>query len=264
MKQNILLTNDDGYQSVGFFPLLKELAQDFNVVAMAPDGPRSWMGKSISRNKKIEVKEVDIEGIKIFACSGTPADCTQIGIYDFFKEKPDLVISGINTGTNIGHGRILSSGTVGAAMEASIDGIKAMSSSLFISPEVRNQTDFFDPNNYSIYENAAKITKKVAHIILENQFDDEVDLISVNIPYKADLNSEIAITKPFKEAYGKLFHKRGNRYIHQRPPLDIHNMYDNTDMKALAEEKISITPINLELVSKNSMSVVEKIFNKNW
>jgi len=264
MKKSLLLTNDDGYQSIGFYPLLRELSIDYNVIAVVPDGQRSWMGKSISKDKKLTIKEVVLGEFKVLACSGTPADCTQIGLYDFFETKPDLVLSGINIGTNVGHGYILSSGTVGAAIEAAIDGVKAVSVSFYIPPSIRPGINFFDPNNYHVYENAAKITRKVSKIMLENEFDKEVDLISVNIPYEGTENSQFEVTKPFREGYGKLFVKKDEVYIHQHLNQEMHNRFDGTDMKAVSEGKVSITPINLDLVSKNSMESVKEIFNKNW
>ena len=121
---DILLTNDDGYRSVGFLPLLKELSKQFSVVAVAPSEEKSWIGKSISARKELTIQKVKLGDFDIYSLNGTPADCVQVGLYDVLDNKPKLVISGINTGDNVGHARILSSGTVGAAMEASIDGVK--------------------------------------------------------------------------------------------------------------------------------------------
>ena len=261
---DILLTNDDGYKSVGFYPLLKELSKDFSVVAVVPDSEKSWIGKSISARSTLKVKEIKLNNSKIFTCSGTPADCTQIGIYDFSKDKPKLVVSGINIGENVGHGRILSSGTIGAAMEASIDGIKAISTSLYIPPEIKKNTNFFDDKNYSIFENAAKISLKIIKILINHEFDDNVDLISINIPFDATIDSEFEITKPFRDPFGKLFHKKGDKYIHINPTLKFENLKEGTDLKALSENKISITPISLELVSNTSFRKLNQLISKNW
>jgi 5'-nucleotidase len=244
--------------------LLKELNKEFSIVAVAPDSEKSWIGKSISARSNLIVKEVQLNGSKIFACSGTPADCIQIGIYNFLKDKPKLVVSGINIGENVGHGRILSSGTIGAAMEASIDGIKAISTSLYIPPDFKKNTDFFDEKNYFLFENAAKITLKIIKIILNHKFDEDIDLISINIPFDATIDSPFMITKPFRDPYGKLFHKKGDNYIHISPTLRFENLKEGTDLKALSENKISITPISLELVSKNSFNKLNQLISKSW
>ncbi len=143
----ILLTNDDGYNSVGFYPLLKELSADYSVFAIAPSVQKSWVGKSITAHVAIVQKEVAIEGRKVITIAGTPADCVQVGVYHFLKTKPKLVVSGINVGENVGHGRILSSGTVGAAMEAAIDGIQSISTSLAIPFDEKEDINFFDKKN---------------------------------------------------------------------------------------------------------------------
>ncbi|MEA2003700.1 MAG: 5'/3'-nucleotidase SurE, partial [archaeon] len=109
----ILLTNDDGHSSVGFFPLLRELSKEFTVTAVAPSSQRSWAGKSISFHNEIELEKIKVGDYDGYSCSGTPADCVQIGLYNVLERKPGLVVSGINLGNNAGHGRILSSGTVG-------------------------------------------------------------------------------------------------------------------------------------------------------
>src|SRR3989344_3881178 len=187
---NILLTNDDGYNSVGFLPLLKELSKEFSVVTVAPTKEMSWIGKSITTKQELELKKIKLGKFNIFTLNGTPADCVQVGLYDVAEKRPTLVVSGINIGENIGYGRILSSGTVGAAMEASIDGVKAISSSLYIPPEIKKKTNFFDPKNHLMFENAAKITLKVIKILNKKKLGKNVDLVSVNIPYKATIDSD--------------------------------------------------------------------------
>src|SRR6185369_14008527 len=100
--KKILLTNDDGYRSIGFTPLLKELSKNFSVTAVAPSDEQSWIGKSISARRKLLLKQETLEGSTIHTINGSPADCVQIGVYDVLDTKPDLVVSGINIGENIG------------------------------------------------------------------------------------------------------------------------------------------------------------------
>ncbi len=264
-KMRILLTNDDSYRSAGFYPLLKELSSKYSVTAVAPSTERSWLGKSISV-AGVKVERIRLEEFDVHACSGTPADCTQIGLYGMGK-KPDIVVSGINIGNNIGRARILSSGTLGAAMEAAIGRVPAVSSSLCITPETKKNTDFFEPKNRHMFRNAAKITAKAVKIMDGNRFEGGFDLISLNIPFSATLDTEYAITRPGREPYGRLFHRMSGRYIHINPPLaplDRKRYSRGTDAKAIAEGKISVTPLNLELVSEEGIRNLEKIFKKNW
>ena len=77
----VLVTNDDGYKSIGFYPLLEELSESFDVIAVAPESEKSWIGKSISARTKLKIEEKNINGFKINTINGTPADCVQIRLY---------------------------------------------------------------------------------------------------------------------------------------------------------------------------------------
>jgi 5'-nucleotidase len=262
---DILLINDDGYKSDGFYPLLKELSRVYKVTAVAPDSERSWIGKSLSSKEPLNVKKVKLKGIDIFTCSGTPADCAQIGLYDLVKKPPKLVVSGINIGNNIGHARILSSGTIGAAMEASIDGVRAIATSLHIPSELKDRKNgYFKGMNYQVFENAARITLKFIKIMMNGHFGEDVDVVSINSPYHADSNTAFAITKPHREPYGRLFHKTKNNYQHISPPVSFEKIEKGTDLKAIYENKISITPLSLELASKRSVSNLKNMIAAKW
>ena len=262
---DILLTNDDGYNSAGFFPLLKELSKHFSVFSITPDSEKSWIGKAITTKKEIKIKKIKKENHEIFLLDGTPSDCVQIGFYNILKKKPKLVCSGINLGSNVGSARILSSGTIGAAMESSIEGVFSIASSLRIPMEIKKTLNLFDEKNYVYFENAAKITARLTKILIDKKFDKSVDLFSINIPFDATLESDIAITKPFKDAYGQLFHLKENGFLyHKTPRLEFINLKKGTDLKALSEGKISITPISLDLVSKNTLDKIEQMIINSW
>ncbi len=261
---DILLTNDDGYKSAGFLPLLRELSKDFSVVALAPNEEKSWIGKAITTKRLLRLKKKKLQNFEIFTLNGTPADCVQIGLYSLLDSFPKMVVSGINQGLNIGHARILSSGTIGASMEASIEGVKALASSIRIPADKKKSLNLFDEKNFIIFENAAKITTKLIHILLERKFDDDIDLFSTNIPFDASLDSEIKITKPFKNPYGKLFYEKDDGYVLVTPNIIFNNMQENTDLKAISEGKISITPINLDLISGNSLKKVDRHITNSW
>lgn len=265
---DILLTNDDGYKSIGFIPLLKELSKDFSVMAIASPKKRSWASKAITTKKELELKKVKIEGLSIFLLDGTPADCVQVGIYNILKRHPKMVVSGINNGPNIGRGRILSSGTVGAAIEASISGVKAVASSFCLSPVIYQKPikkiDCFDPLNYPIFKNAAEITAKLIKILIKKDFGKDIDLFSINIPFNATVYSDFEMTKLFRDHNWKLFYKKNNKIIHETPSLNLKGLQKDTDLKALHQGKISITPISLDLTSEKLLKKFKRIIKKEW
>ncbi len=261
---DILFTNDDGYKAIGFYPLLRELSKKFNVVAVAPDTKKSWFGKSISKYTDPEVKKVNLEEFEVYAVSGTPADCVQIGLYDLCPDRPRLVVSGINIGLNAGHGRLLSSGTAGAGIEAAIDGVKALASSLHLTQEHDATIDYFNRDFYYVYENAAKITAKLVEIALNHTLSEDIDLISVNIPFEATLSTGFEITSVARDKYGKLFERNGNKFKLVDTPVNTKGFPAGTDMNALETGKISITPISLDLTSEKSKSLLSEQIAKNW
>jgi 5'-nucleotidase len=261
---DILITNDDGYKSAGFVPLVRELSKKYSVTAVVPTRGRSWIGKAITTKKELRIKKIMYQGVDMFLLDGTPADCVQIGLYDVVDTRPKMVISGINIGLNIGRARTLSSGTIGAAIEGSIDGVRAIASSLSIPIKMRdNETDFYHPKNYRFFENAAQITIKVASIIIEKTFDG-VDLFSLNIPFDATIDTPLTITTLFKTRYGRLFHKKRKTFIHQTPPVEFKNMEENSDLRAIHDNKISLTPMNISFAAQHSYDNVQHVFKEKW
>lgn len=262
--ENILLTNDDGYKSAGFLPLVRKLAEKYLVTAVPPSRERSWVGKSMTAHKEVTLKKKSVEGFEMFIVDGTPADCAQIGLHEVIKNRPKFLVAGINIGENVGYGRILSSGTIGAAMEASLDGIKSVASSLYIPHKVKIKTNFFQKTQQAIFENAANITLKVINILSKINIPEGIDLVSVNIPFEATENSAIVFTHPFRRSYGRLFKKTARGYKHQKPVVDFKHLENGTDLKALSEGKISLTPISLELSTDQSVSVLKRSVSNKW
>lgn len=258
---DILVTNDDGYKHQGFISLVKELSKHFSVIAVVPDRERSWIGKSLTALGEIELKKEKIGDVDIFTCTGTPADCIQVGLHNILDKKPKLVVSGINKGPNIGHGRILSSGTIGAAMEASIGEVRSVAFSMWCPLEMPRPIDYEDPK---LYEDATKIAAKVVKIMIDAEAGPHTDLVSVNILYGSTIDTEFEITRPFVDPYGKLKQKKGDKYVHIHPKWDLSNLKEGTDLKAMRDGKISITPLSLELVEKSSMEKLRKVIEKKW
>lgn len=127
----ILITNDDGIQAKGIQTIARVAAKYGNVVVVAPNGPRSAQSSALTIEVPVSVKPVpsDVENITQFAVSGTPADCVKLAISQLLDEKPDLVISGINHGSNASI-NVIYSGTIGAAIEGALHGIPSIGFSL--------------------------------------------------------------------------------------------------------------------------------------
>ena len=151
---HIMLTNDDGVHALGIRTLARVLSEAGHRVSVcAPDRERSAASHSITLRRALNVEKVEFPGAEIaYAADGTPADCARLGLY--LIPDVDLVISGINNGSNLG-GACVYSGTVGAAMEASMSGVPALASSI----------GAFD---HSDYVPAARITLKVAEWMMEH------------------------------------------------------------------------------------------------
>lgn len=168
-KPLILVSNDDGINSPGIIALIAVAQQLGEVLVVAPDKPQSAMGHAITINHPIRLVEVDIhQGVKAFQCSGTPVDCVKIAIDKLLPRKPDLMVSGINHGSNASI-NVIYSGTMSAAVEASIDGMKAIGFSLC---DYAWDADF---------KPAQKIALEICSKTLQNSLPYGT-LLNVNIP----------------------------------------------------------------------------------
>ena len=164
----IMLVNDDGCRARGIQTLGRVLIEaGHEVVICAPDGERSGASHSFSFGRKVTAEPFNENGISGYAISGSPADCAALGLF-LLKNDVDMVISGINNGTNLG-GACIYSGTVGGAMEAAMLGIPAMSVSI---------GDF---NNGYCFEDAARVVVKMLDWVLENPLG-RGEVYNINIP----------------------------------------------------------------------------------
>src|SRR5512138_3889530 len=171
MSKHILVTNDDGVQSPGLLALAQEMRKLGEVSILAPD--RNWSGgghvKTLDR--ALRVRQVLLaDGTKAFAGDGAPSDCVALATLGYFKEPIDLVVSGINTGANLGHD-VTYSGTVTAAMEAVIAGVPGVAVSLETVDHSSGEID---------YGPAARAAGRVVRQVMENDLPHEI-LFNVNV-----------------------------------------------------------------------------------
>lgn len=239
----ILISNDDGVMAEGIKALVTELSKEHDVYVVAPDRERSAAGHSLTLHTPIRVEELESKfGAKrIWITSGTPGDCVKIGINAILSEdeKPDLIISGINHGPNLGTD-ILYSGTVSCAMEGAMMGYPSIAvslASMTCEPE--------------LFKNVAVFMSKFIHKIKEFPFPKK-SILNVNVPglMPEDL-AGVAITrlggKMFTDEYDKRVDPRGKVYYWMAGELIKHCENDDSDINALRWNKVSVTPITFEM-----------------
>ena len=240
----ILLTNDDGIHAPGLFALYEVLKSDHKVHIVAPESEMSAVGHAITLTSPIMVHDVRKNGTFFgHAVKGTPADCVKIAVQELLDKPPDIVLSGINVGANVGV-NILYSGTVSAATEGAFLGIRSAAISL---------ATLRDPD----FRFAARFSKEIIRFMMESDLKDGTAL-NVNIP--AVPPEEIAGvclarqgTSRFEERFERRNDPRGNVYYWLMGEKFIENGNPDNDSVALRQNKITITPIHYDLTSEREL-----------
>lgn len=244
----ILLINDDGIHSPGIFILKRELEALGETFVVAPEAERSGIGKALS-SSLVKVRRISLaDGSEAYAISGTPADAFMLARYKILGENPDLLVSGINLGPNLGIDDFFTSGTLGAAIEAAIHGVPAIAVSYCIERfvERQNKASLAD---MKVLELTAKIAAKTADYVLRHGMPFDIDIISINVPEKISSLDFEATTLSYK-GYLDLFVGRGEGYIIEQWILaDYPDDVKGTDIYAVKRRRrISITPIKLRFI----------------
>ncbi len=244
------LTNDDGINSPLLKPFLETLksASLFSELRFViPDGERSWVSQAASRFGSIEVKKHSLSGVDGFLCSGTPADCSYLGIDNLFEFKPELIISGINIGVNAGLPYYLSSGTVGAARAGALRGIPSIAVSAHLPSEIFMIWHKGDPNDFkklsSKVERLSENTFQTIEALIKQGLVSEADFYSINIPWDEADKLELRFTEMEAGKLGKVFLPNEDGTFRH----DFQGTYDEQilkfgDMSTVKSGHISITP----------------------
>ena len=247
---NILLTNDDGFYAEGLSALYKKFKKKHCVTVIAPDRERSAVGHGITLYQPLRIKRIEYNGEhKGYSVDGTPADCIKIGIMELLDSKPDLVVSGINSGSNLGI-NINYSGTVAAAREASFFGIP----SIAVSTQ-GHKTDYCDE--------AADIIDGLIEKISEKGLPWGT-FLNVNIPnLPLHKISGVMLCKQGVTSFGEYFEKRidpRNRTYYWHG-YQLPNTFKNKDIDeyAISNNCIAITPIKCDMTD---YTMLEDL--KNW
>ena len=247
----ILLTNDDGIYAPGLAALEQQLRKMGNVTVVAPLTEQSGVGHSITYLTPLMARKVfaDDGSQRGWAVEGSPADCVKLAVSELCPQRPDLVVSGINSGLNAGI-NVLYSGTVAAAIEGAFFGINSVAVSLEFDEHAR-------------YDQAAQQAAAIIQQIL-SQPDSTSHLFNLNIPSAAlDRQAEVHVvpvaTAPWGEDFEKRRDPRGRNYywatgLQPDPPSNT-----ETDLSAIREGHITVTPLQFDMTHREAMTKM-----KNW
>lgn len=238
MRMRMLLTNDDGILADGLFALYEELKGDFDLSVVAPEVEMSATGHAISLSNPLRVRRFKRRGVFFgYGVSGTPADCVKIGVQEILPHRPDMIISGVNMGSNVGI-NLLYSGTVSAATEGAFLGIPSVAISLNTK---------IDPD----FSFATSFSRRIISFIAEHGLSEGTAL-NINIPaIPEDQIKGISFTTQDLVRQRDVFEKRndprGNVYYWLAAETPVEESLPHTDLKALTENRITITPITFDL-----------------
>lgn len=234
----ILVTNDDGIHAPGITVLSERLADLGRVVVVAPDRERSAAGHSLTLHSPLRAEELAPDR---YAVDGTPTDCVNLGIHGLLDWRPDLVVSGINHGSNLGDD-LTYSGTVAAAFEATLMGVP----SLALSQEILSgvETDF---------SGAAEVAVLLAKEVLAHSLPTDT-FLNVNVPAQGPRG--LRLTRQGKRVYGdaviEKLDPRGRKYYWIGGGELGFERKEGTDFHAISEGFVSVTPLHLDLTNYRS------------
>jgi len=242
----ILVTNDDGVESLGILALKQELARVGEVIVFAPDHNWSAAGHTKTLHKPLRVDRCELsDGDSAYVSSGAPSDCVALALLGILDRRPDLIVSGINKGENVGHD-ITYSGTVAGAMEGVVFDLPAIAVSLAT----------FERADFGTFRVAAEHATRVAALVLEHGLPRNT-FLNVNVPaLPADEIKGVRVTR-----LGRRFYRdelvarkdpRGRPYYWiggEMPSGD--DTIEGTDIWALANGYVSVTPLHMDMTDES-------------
>lgn len=245
----ILLSNDDGIHSEGLIRLKEILIKKHKVFTVAPEKERTCIGHAVTLHKPLRIKQISDN---TYITNGTPADCIFLAVHKILPEKPDLIISGINHGPNMGQD-VSYSGTVAAAKEGAFLGIP----SIAVSICAREKFYFVD---------AARITEKIIGLIRGAEFHENV-FININIPNLPYPKIRgFMVTRLGKRIYNDTVTERvdprGIKYYWIGSNGDRYESIKGTDFFAVENGYVSVTPLDLDVTSSDYIDILKKTFRR--
>ncbi len=250
-KPVILVTNDDGITAPGIRNLVETMKSFGEVIVVAPDSPQSAMGHAITISKPLRLDKVEVfEGVESWQCSGTPVDCVKLAVNQILHRKPDLLVSGINHGSNSSI-NVIYSGTMSAAMEGAIEGIPSIGFSLL---------------NYSLqadFKPARKMVERIVKNVL-NIGLPEGTLLNVNIPnLQLPKIKGIRICRQANAKWKEEFDERkdpyGRTYYWLTGKFTNFDTGDDTDEWALQHGYVSVVPVQFDFTAHHAIQHLNSV-----
>lgn len=255
LSTRILITNDDGYVSPGL-KLLEDMARSISddVWIVAPEEEQSGKGHSLSLHEPVRYRQIDE---KFFSVKGTPTDCVMMATHTLMPEKPTLLLSGVNRGVNLAEDMTYS-GTISAAMEGTICNIP----SIAFSQEVTRDYP------YDLYRVARKHGLSILKNLISVPWQEGV-FMNVNFPLYPDKLKGIRTTHQGFRDDAELFIEeredpRGGNYYWIGFRREYGEPKPETDLAAIKEGYISVTPLHLNLTHENSLLTIKEQMNKDF
>jgi len=254
---NILISNDDGIYSPGVKALADALSdRDYQITVVCPDRERSATGHALTLQEPLRVDRIEnyfAPEVTAWACSGTPADTVKLALDALLPELPDLVLSGINRGANLGTD-VLYSGTVSAAMEGAMEGVPSVAFSL---------TSFTSMD----FSAAAEFAQVLVKAVCLNNLPPRT-LLNVNIPAIAAPDiCGVVLTRLGIRRYRDIFEKRidprGKIYYWLAGEVVDEEAAPGTDVQAIKDNYITITPLKNDLTADSSLEITQKWLTAN-
>jgi 5'-nucleotidase len=255
-KPLILVSNDDGITAKGIRTLVQVMRQIGEVVVVAPNSPQSGMGHAITIHSPLKIYASDVfegqPGVTAYESSGTPADCVKLAKYYVLKNRvPDLVVSGINHGSNTSVS-ILYSGTMSAAMEAAIEGLPAIGFSLC------------DYGKDSDFSHTVPYVRDICLQVLQSGLPKGTAL-NVNLPARREQPLKgIKICRQAKATWKEEFDERtdpyGRKYLWLAGSFHNPDQGEDTDEWAIANNYVSVVPCLYDLTAHHAISLL----NDDW
>lgn len=234
---DILVTNDDGIDSLGFHALYESLSEIGSVTAVAPADDQSAVGRSVSQS--VSVREHDLG----YVIEGTPVDCVVAGLSSLYPET-DLVVAGVNQGANMGAAVLGRSGTVSAAVEAAFHGVPGIATSLYVpSPDWEKDSEIPRESYGPAVDSATYLAERA----FEEGLFEVADYLNINAPAANVCNGEMEVTRPSR-VYELSSQQDGDQIQLVNPIWEklAHGEIsdpDGTDRRAIMENRISISPL---------------------
>jgi 5'-nucleotidase len=256
----ILITNDDGIASPGLLAAVRAVLDLGEVWVVAPRLQQSGLGRSFTSGKvQVQQGVLDIDGtqVRTFALDTSPAQAVRHGILRFLPRVPDLAISGINYGENLG-GSVTISGTIGAAIEATSFGIPTFAASL----ETDRQYHFSHSSEVD-FSTAGRFVRRLAKWLLTNGVPEGVDLLKLEVPSDAKPDTPWRMTRVSRQQYfvsPVTIDGRGEKHLagYVRR-IDFETLEPDSDIQAVAVDRVvSLSPLTIDLTSKLDLQDLQK------